>query len=159
MFYVGLFGYMAKDMHCMPDPSMVAHHFLCGGSAVGNLFVSGGARIFMFGTLILELGSCSVNLTMLLESHKAWTVYRKLMSFASLVIITASHVVAFWCTYVFAYGRDDAVTGVVLRSMPGVGAVRFYCVATPILLYLRQKAVIEEMVKAFSAGSSAKKVD
>ena len=55
MFYVGLFGYMAKDMHCMPDPSMVAHHFLCGGSAVGNLFLSGGARIFMFGTLILEV--------------------------------------------------------------------------------------------------------
>ena len=55
LFFVALFGYMAKDMHCMPDPSMVAHHFLCGGSAVGNLFLSGGARIFMFGTLILEV--------------------------------------------------------------------------------------------------------
>ena len=64
-----------------------------------------------------QLGSCSVNLTMLLESHKAWTVYRKLMSFASLVIITVSHVVAFWCTYVFAYGRDDAVTGAATTTL------------------------------------------
>ena len=159
LFFVALIGYMAKDMHCMPDPLLVAHHVLCGGSALLALFLSGGARIFMFGTLILEIGSCTVNLVLLLRSHGAPPVSQQLMSLVSLAMITASHVVSAWGMYMFCFSRDDVVTGVVMRSAMGVGAARFFCIVTPILLYLRQKAAIEEVIEAFSAGKSAKKLD
>lgn len=134
LFLVVLVSYMAKDLFgVMTDRLLMLHHVVCAASAIVGLLQPAGVRFFLVGTTALELGSGAMNLASLSAKHSRKGKFEKTSVVLSFVVITLSHAVAGWaCICLWRV------------ALPAFFFVWWHACTWP-LIFLRQKAVIEEL--------------
>jgi len=126
LFLYTMVGYLTKDFLVKMDALLYLHHAVCLFGTVCWLYAScKGLTCFIFGTMILELGSASFNL---------WTLYRHIpcSRILYMMIMSASNLIAVLIVLRFC-----------LFPEPPIGLKILFTTSTVGLAFMRQKVCLQ----------------